>query len=485
MKLSVAHWARLSLAMALIAGVRGLAAAGPTLTAVADTRSPGGDTTYTGEIDRQAYSHPATNLHADRSADFEVGRGLFKRRWVAAPASVPTAAEGLGPLFNARSCDECHTDAGRGHPIDATGAGTRSMVVRLARPPRTEAERHALASGRIKVVPDPTYGAQIQPLAIAGQVGEGQPIVAWQERPATLGDGSRVWLRAPSLSVRDPVDGPLDPETQLAARVAPALVGLGLLESIDESDVLSRADPQDADGDGISGRPHRVWSQPDRRHRLGRFGWKASEATLNDQIQAAFSLDLGVSVPLHPASTGDCTGTQTACRQARFGGDAQGLEADGTAVAAVVLHTRNLAVPKRRTPNDPRVVAGEALFLGIGCARCHRPSFVTGADTRHPEQSGQRIWPYTDLLLHDLGDGLADRLPEGEASGREWRTAPLWGIGLTQTVSDHGLFLHDGRARGLVEAILWHGGEAQGSRDAFAALPQGERDRVLRFLESL
>ncbi len=487
MKPSLAFGCAILAVLPLVASAPGSGIAGGLAAPTLNQGRPGGDTTYLGEINRRALSHPASNLRPDQWTQFEVGRGLFKRRWVAAPPSVPTAAAGLGPLFNARSCEGCHLDDGRGQPFGEATEGTGSMVMRLSIPPRTDAEREDLAARRIKTVPEPSYGTQIQTLGIPGQFGEGSPVVTYRETPVTLGDGSVVSLREPSYAVLDLGYGPLDAGTQMSPRVAPALIGLGLLEAVDANALLYLADPDDADGDGISGRPNLVWSREHGRVLLGRFGWKAGEATLSDQTQAALAVDLGISAPLYPSDAGDCTQVQRICLQATrgTGRTASGPEADGETVAALVFYTRNLAVPARREPDHPEVLAGRQLFADLGCARCHRPSLQTGVDERFPEQSGQQIWPYTDLLLHDMGDGLADGRPEGDASGREWRTAPLWGIGLTQTVSGHSLFLHDGRARSLVEAILWHGGEAQRSRDAFAALATEDRNRLLRFVESL
>jgi CxxC motif-containing protein (DUF1111 family) len=265
------------------------------------------------------------------------------------------------------------------------------------------------------------------------------------------------------------------------------MIGLGLLEAIDEADLLARADPNDADGNGISGKANRVWSPDAGRVATGRFGWKAGVATVNEQSQAAFSGDIGISVPLHPAGAGECTERQTDCRAAPDGNSPEyhNLEADQTITDLVAFYARNLAVPQRRAVDDPQVLEGKRLFNEIGCGQCHTPKYTTRVDSIGAEQSGQLIWPYTDLLLHDMGEGLADGRPEGEANGREWRTAPLWGIGLTPVVNDHSYYLHDGRARNLLEAILWHGGEAQSHRDAVTRLSQSERDALIRFVESL
>jgi CxxC motif-containing protein (DUF1111 family) len=215
---------------------------------------------------------------------------------------------------------------------------------------------------------------------------------------------------------------------------------------------------------------------------LGRFGHKAGQPSVREQAASAFSGDLGISTTLHPDGWGECSEAQADCRAAPHGG---APEADDMVLDLVTFYGRNLAVPARRDAGDPQVLEGKRVFYEAGCAACHRPKFVTDRLADRPEQSFQLIWPYTDLLLHDLGEGLADGRPEARASGTEWRTAPLWGIGLTETVTGQASFLHDGRARTLLEAVLWHGGEAQASRDSVAQLPKAERDALIRFLESL
>jgi CxxC motif-containing protein (DUF1111 family) len=303
----------------------------------------------------------------------------------------------------------------------------------------------------------------------------------------TLAGGDTVTLRVPRYRVTDLGYGPLHPDTMLSPRVAPQMIGMGLLEAIDAHDIEALADPGDRDGDGISGRVNRVWSGAKGRTMIGRFGWKAGNATIADQSAGAFSGDIGISTALFPDGAGECTERQKTCRNAPHGNSADGgPEANEDVMKRVVFYSRNLAVPARRNLEDPEVLAGKRTFYALGCAGCHRPKFITPRNLAElPEQSRQLIWPYTDLLLHDMGDGLADNRPEGLATGREWRTPPLWGIGLTETVSGHTFFLHDGRARNLTEAILWHGGEAQKSRDGFRELPAAERRAVLAFLNSL
>jgi CxxC motif-containing protein (DUF1111 family) len=271
----------------------------------------------------------------------------------------------------------------------------------------------------------------------------------------------------------------------ISPRVTPQMIGLGLLEAIPAADILAHADPDDADGDGISGRPNIVISDQFGVPMLGRFGLKAGKPSIREQSAAAFSGDMGLATVLHPEGWGDCTEAQGVCRAAPDGASAEAPEVGAEALDLVTFYARNLGVPARRDPGDPQVLAGKAAFYGAGCPACHVPKFVTGRLADQPAQSFQLIWPYTDLLLHDMGPGLADNRPEARATGREWRTAPLWGIGLTEQVAGTARFLHDGRARSLLEAVLWHGGEAQAARDAVAAMAAPDRAALIRFLESL
>ena len=447
-------------------------------------RLSGGSATNRRRFDRDAFSQHSANLPFDARAQFAIGNGLFRRPWVSSPSST-RSADGLGPLYNARSCQRCHLKDGRGHPpVDANDSAV-SMLIRLSIPPRNAQDRALLASGRTDVIPEPTYGTQLQDVSVAGQSAEGRIRIVRTTREVTLGDGEKVVLEVPRYAIGDLGYGPLDPRTMTSARVAPPMIGLGLLEAVAESEILARADPDDSDGDGISGRARRVWSAEHGRMMLGRFGWKAGTASIVDQSSVAMSGDIGISSPLAPAPWGECTERQTACRGAVHGADTGGFEAPANVMDAVVFYSRHLAVPARRDESDSTVLRGKALFYGIGCTGCHTPKHATRRDWPVETLAGQLIWPYTDLLVHDMGEDLADGRPEGDASGREWRTTPLWGIGLTEVVNGHTRFLHDGRARNLLEAILWHGGEAESARDAFRAMPSVDRNALLAFLNSL
>lgn len=450
-----------------------------------DPRLPGGTATYTGPVDENVFSHPSANLSRSRELDFHVGNGFFKRLWVTPPASTQ-AADGLGPLFNARSCFVCHENDGRGRP-PAPGEEAVSLFLRLSIPASTPEQLEQLASHRRNVIPEPTYGEQLQNFAIPGHRAEGSLRTDYEERPVTLADGTVVRLRKPSYRIDNPGYGPLHPQTMISPRVAPQMIGLGLLEAIPEADIVARADPEDSDADGISGHPNRVWSAAAQRVTLGRFGHKAGSPSVDEQSQSAFHGDIGISTPFHSSGAGECTARQPDCLSAPDGNSPQydNLEAHRTVTELTAFYAEHLAVPARRSPDDPAVVAGERIFHASGCAACHTPRHKTATIPGKPALSDQTIWPYTDLLLHDMGDGLADNRPEGVADGREWRTAPLWGVGLSPLVSGHSTYLHDGRARNLLEAILWHGGEAEGARRAVMELNNEQRDRLLRFIESL
>lgn len=445
----------------------------------------GGAGTSKKRPNQDAFSHSSANITFEEEGTFKLGNALFRKLWVSSPSSTQ-ASDGLGPLFNARACQSCHLKDGRGHPPEGNADAT-SMFLRLARAAETAEEEKALAERAVLNFPDPVYGGQLQDLAVPGLAGEGRMKIAYEEIPITLGDGTEVSLRKPAYSVENPAYGPLHPGTTLSPRVTPQMIGLGLVEQIHPADILALADPDDADGDGVSGKASMVRDRATGELTLGRFGWKASKPTIREQSADAFVGDLGISNPDMPLAWGDCTEAQTACRdlpdgvQARLGD----TEAPDPVLDLVTFYSQNLAVPARRDIDSPDVLRGKQIFYETGCTSCHTPKFVTSRKAPNKAQKFQLIWPYSDFLLHDMGEGLADGQPVGDATGSEWRTPPLWGIGLTKTVNGHTFFLHDGRARNLAEAILWHGGEAQAARDRFADLPKADRDALVTFLESL
>ncbi|WNG20487.1 di-heme oxidoredictase family protein [Cystobacter fuscus] len=430
---------------------------------------PGGGATVR-DTSAQAFSRPAPSLSPSRLSAFGAGEALFEADWFAAPDSREDR-DGLGPLFNSVSCEACHFQNGRGAPPQGSEQPTVSLLLRLSVPGEGE-------HGGPR--PEPTYGDQLQTRSISGVPTEGRTTLTWEESSGTFADGEPWTLRAPVYVLSRLAHGPLSPDVRLSPRVAQPLVGPGLLAAVPEESLLEWADPEDADGDGISGRPNRVWSVRRGRWELGRFGWKANQPDLEQQNAAAMRGDLGITSPLFPTEA--CTAAQATCLSASSGG---APELDEGKLAALTAYTAALAVPARRGHDQPQVLQGKDVFHRVGCARCHRPSLETGEVEGRPELSHQRVWPYSDLLLHDLGEALADGYDDFLATGNEWRTPPLWGLGLTRTVSGHTRLLHDGRARTVLEAILWHGGEAQAARDTVLRLSRAERDALLAFLDSL
>lgn len=443
-----------------------------------------GAATVRARTDANAFSDPSGNTSFDKELDFKVGNGFFRKIWVSSPSST-LASDGLGPIYNARSCQRCHIKDGRGHPPEDHDDNAVSMFLRVSIPGDA---RHAMAEieDYIATAPEPTYGTQLQDSSVANVPAEYRLQIDYTETEVALSGGETAHLRVPTYTAADLGYGPLHPEAMLSPRVAPQMIGLGLLEAIPAADILALADPDDADGNGISGRANIVWSKEFETPMLGRFGLKAGNPTVMQQSAGAFAGDIGISNPLFPTPQGECTDLQADCLAAPHGdGDDRVFEIDQAALDLTVFYSRNLGVPARRDVADADVLRGKQVFYETGCTGCHQPSFVTHRLKDRPEQSFQLIWPYTDMLLHDMGPGLADNRPEARATGTEWRTPPLWGIGLTEQVSGHTFFLHDGRARSLLEAVLWHGGEAQAQRDAVVALPPADRAALIRFLESL
>jgi len=447
---------------------------------------PAGALTHKKIINANAFSHASNNMSFERGLDFKLGNALFKRIWVSAPSSTQTS-DGLGPLFNSRACQRCHIKDGRGHPPASPEDNRISMLMRLSIPPANDKQKKLLASHKKNSIDDPMYGGQLQDHSVAGISGEGRFDITYTEIKVALADNETAWLRQPHYRFSQLNYGSLDKNIRVSPRIAPQMIGLGLLEAISEADIISHADPDDKNNDGISGKAQYVWSKEKQKPTLGRFGHKAGMPTLNEQNQAAFNGDIGLSTPLFPKGSGDCTPQQAQCLAMPNGNSPQynDLEVSKTMTDLVLHYTRNLAVPPRRNVNDPDVLAGKAIFYNNGCIDCHTPKFITPRNTAAIEQSRQLIWPYTDMLLHDMGEDLADNFTESMANGREWRTPPLWGVGLTPVVNGHSFYLHDGRARNLLEAILWHGGEAEVSKNKVVNMTQRQRQQLIQFVESL
>jgi CxxC motif-containing protein (DUF1111 family) len=423
----------------------------------------GGDTTIFDDGD-EAFAYPLRNMTTAHRGPFQVGDGIFNRNWVTAPAS-PEGNDGLGPTYNAIACAACHDNNGRGAPPTSDGEAFLGLLLRLSAPGN---DPHG------GPLPDPNYGDQLNPYAILGVPPEGTPRVSYTEMPGAYADGAPYSLRAPTYSIDALSFGPLAPGIMISPRLAPQVVGLGLLEAVDEQTILGFAAQN-------GGHPNHVWDEKSQSTVLGRFGWKANEPSLEQQSFGAFRGDVGITDALYP--TENCPPSQTACNSAPESitqPNLQPLFAD-----AIVVHSLGLAIPARRGLDDSQALRGEALFSQIGCASCHIPKMTTGTLDGWPELSNQIIRPFTDLLLHDMGPGLADGRPDFEASGSEWRTPPLWGLGLVQSIDGDLFLLHDGRARGFAEAILWHGGQGEAAREAFRNLSKHDRDALVAFLGTL
>ena len=427
---------------------------------------------------RDAFSFPATNLSLTRRDGFFVGNSFFQNAWVSAPASTK-ARDGLGPLFNANACQTCHIRDGRGSPPRANEKSMISMLLRVSIA-SDGSDAHQQMMVERGVVPHPAYGDQIQNRALPDVSPEAEVLIDWKTIEGQYPDGTSYKLRAPVYRFESAAYGDIDERLLRSGRVAPAMIGVGLLDTIPEEALRANEDPQDKDGDGISGRLNMVRDHLKDETVPGRFGWKAEQPNVHQQVASAFAGDIGISSSLFPDQL--CTSVQTDCRDQPTGGDP---EVSDEILDFVTFYSKTIAVPARRGHDNPVILEGEALFRQLECNACHVETFKTGVDPEFPELSEQVIHPYTDLLLHDMGEGLADDRPVFEANGREWRTPPLWGIGLIYNVNRHTNLLHDGRARNFEEAILWHGGEAENAKQAFMELDKEKRRKLTTFLRSL
>ena len=431
------------------------------------TALSGGNLTVSDES-ALAYSLPAPGLDAAQLELFANGSQEFHQRW-GLLLSI-SAKWGRGPTSNAETCTDCHVNNGRGHSPDSDKEMLASMIVRLSIPGENE------YGGPL---PHPNYGDQLQNQGELGRVfPEGDAVIAWSEREERLPDGSAVTLRTPKLGFVNLAFGPLGAEVMTSARIAPPVFGAGLLDAIAEDAVLDIARRQQELG--FNGRPNYVWDVEKQNTVLGRFGWKANQPSLRQQDASAFLNDMGVTTSVFRRE--NCPDIQVACRKRPLG---MVPEQPDRAFNELLFYTRALGVPARRRLDDPVALRGEQLFAQAQCAVCHVPEIKTGEYPALPQLGHQIIRPYTDLLLHDMGEGLADGRPDFLAGPRDWRTPPLWGIGLSNKVNGNASLLHDGRARNPTEAILWHGGEAAVSRDAFVRMPKTERDALLAFVNSL
>lgn len=438
----------------------------PTETDALDTvylqEKSGGETTIY-DATSSAFTFPSTNIeNMEKHLDGDVA---FEAIFVAPPADINP---GLGPIFNNSSCISCHVSNGRGRPPEP-GQALESMLVRLS----IEGEN---PDGTGAPLPTPGFGGQLNDKAVFGVAPEADVRIVYEETERSLADGETVRLRTPAVTLENPYAN-LPEGLMTSARVAPPVFGRGLLEAVPDERLLFLADPHDTDGDGISGRPNYVYDFTLKTMVIGRFGLKANQSSLLQQAAAAYRNDMGITNPIFE--------TDSTVDRGFDDGLADDPELDLKTVEDAAFYTQTLAVPARRNVLDSIVQRGAALFDEAGCAKCHVPHHTTETLAGVPSVSNQEIYPYTDLLLHDLGEGLSDGRPDFDAAPEEWRTAPLWGIGLTKAVQGHTFFLHDGRARSLIEAIMWHAGEAESAREFVMGLSKEEREALLRFLESL
>ena len=410
-----------------------------------------------------AFGHPFPVMPENLQDVHEVGDAQFEATFVSAPAPLNP---GRGPLFNNVSCSACHISDGRGK-VPGIGDTSVSTLFRVSIP---GTDAHGGPN------PVPGFGDQIQNRSIFNTQKEADVAVSYLDQRFSFDDGTFYYLRIPTYSIINTYTA-FPGNAMVSPRVAAPVFGLGLLEAISDEDILSKADEQDTNGDGISGRANFVWNYVTNSTTLGRFGWKANQPSILQQVAGALNGDMGITSSIFPK--------ENSVGQPQFDHRNDDPELSDSLLHAIAFYIKTLAVPARRNVDDPVVKQGEILFLQAGCNTCHTPDQRTKVDVSFPAISNQLIHPYTDLLLHDMGNGLADNRPDFLANGREWRTAPLWGIGLTQKVNGHNNFLHDGRARSLLEGIMWHGGEAENSRNKVKAMTLTERNALIQFLNSL
>lgn len=436
------------------------------------------------EHGKSAYIMPIAALNKKQGKRFVAGQEAFNEAWVVAPEP---GVWGLGPTFNEDRCSHCHEANGRSAAVPDGEEAVRGPLVRLSIAGQDEFGGPS---------PHPAYGDQFQNRGIEGRVPpEGKVQISYAALDVEFADGEVVTLREPKIQFAKLEFGEIGDATMTSLRVAPQLVGLGLLEAVPDETLLSIAERQ-AD-QGVSGRPNYVWDVENERRVMGRLGWKANQPSVRQQVAAAFMGDIGATTYLFqqencPAAQEKCLDTPSAAScggQGGCGGNAFRPEVNPSRLTNISLYLRTLAVPARRNLDDPQVKQGEKLFSQAQCSTCHIPELKTAPAGQLPHDiaaaADVTIHAYTDMLLHDMGPDLADGRPDFEASGSEWRTPPLWGIGLLETVNGHSDLLHDGRARNVTEAVLWHGGEAQASRESFRNMTAAERRALVKFVESI
>ena len=438
-------------------------------------------------VPHAAYLQPISGLSAEQKKLFREGEKVFNTFWLAVPNDLisqwwdlsrpgPGGGEwGLGPSFLATSCVSCHVQAGRGKAPDAGGGQVFMQSLRLSIPGEGP-------DGGPN--PDPHYGVQIQSFDTVqrkdktARAGEGDVHVSWEKHSFRFADGSTVELRKPVIQIKHLNFGPLAEGVMMSLRNSQAIFGLGYLEAVSESDILALAELQKSQG--LNGRPNYVRDDINDKMAIGRFGWKANQPGIQQHIANAFLADIGITSSLYPEQ--NCPPVQKECLTEKNSGKP---ELRQELWGPLTFWTLSLDAPAPRDRNKPAVRRGEKLFETAKCSQCHIPELKTGQFDTLPALSGRTIRPYTDMLLHDMGPELADGRPDFRAGGADWRTAPLWGIGLSKQVNGSSSFLHDGRARNVLEAIVWHGGEAAASRDHFARLSKRQREDLIAFVQSL
>ncbi len=416
-----------------------------------------------------AFGFEIPGLTFEEQARFATGNSLFNQSWVSSPAST-TARDGLGPTFNARACATCHFKDGRGRPL-VNGESSNGFLIRISQA-GTDANGGPLGIDG--------YGTQVQDRSNNGIPFEAKVTVSYETINGNYPDGTPYELIRPTYTFSEEQFGSLG-GVLTSPRVAQQTIGMGLISALPDSEILKFEDEFDSNDDGISGRANRVWNPQTGELELGKYGWKANTPTLRTQIASAFHGDMGLTTSIF--SENDCPDPQVDCQNAPNGGEPEVVDEQ---LDRVVFYQSALAVPNRRNFTEQSVLEGRNLFNELNCISCHATGQVTiGNFAFNPLLENTTIRPYSDLLLHDMGEDLADERPDFLANGREWRTQPLWGIGLISTVNDHTFFLHDGRARNIEEAILWHGGEAEQSKNDFMNLNAEQRQQLIDFINSL
>ena len=409
---------------------------------------------------------------------FGSGQTLFKTGWVSSPAST-TSVDGLGPTFNAKACSNCHFKDGRGNPIASGASNSRGFLIRIS---ETGQDVHG------GPIPVPGFGDQLQTNSILNVPEEGKVTVEYEIISEAYNDGTTYTLQKPKYTiVANPLFGTLN-GVLTSPRVANQIVGMGLMDATSDEEILSREDINDLDNDGISGKANYVWDIENKKTSLGKFGWKSNLPSLKLQVAAAFHGDMGLTSDLF--NEDNCPSPQQDCFEAPNGGNPDQIdgfkyEITNDQLNNVTFYQSNLAVPTRRNYKEQTVLRGKELFTDINCIACHSTNIKTGLYPFNEKLENVTYHPYSDFLLHDMGEALADNRPDFLANGREWRTQPLWGIGLIKTNNNHTFLLHDGRARNIEEAILWHGGEAENSKQNFKRLNKQQRLDLLNFINSL